>query len=138
MKNNYHIIIWIFLLTTTISCSKSEENNIEKWDDNIGLSQKNVEFTSDNNNVTITTEYGWCLAGISLNGNYITPTIGIDINPCSNTFIIGNDEFSIQRNSKTEILIEMNENQTNSERVLRVDFSAGNYFDRVIITQSAE
>ena len=139
MKNNYQKIIWILILTITISCSKSEENPIGIWEDNIGLSQKSAEFTSENNNITITTEGNWwCLAGVYLNGNHITPTIGIDIDPCSDTFIIGNNEFSIQRNSKTEMLIEMNENQTNSERILRVDFSAGNYFDRVIITQSAE
>ena len=59
------LILSVFLIS---SCS-DKEDPIGKWDDNIKLSTKNVEFTAKSDSVIITTEGDWLwVDGISING----------------------------------------------------------------------
>lgn len=55
------------LMISYISCSNPDDL-IGKWDDNIKLSQKEVQFSTDNNFAVISTEgKGWWIVGISMN-----------------------------------------------------------------------
>lgn len=118
-----------------VSCSKSDKP-IGQWDDIIKLSQKEAQFSSEKDSVLITTEgQWWWVTGISFNGNSNYDLSGIDVT--SDNFTIDEPEFKVERRSSTEIYIEMAKNQTDSLRTLNIELEAGDYFDGVKITQSA-
>jgi hypothetical protein len=130
--NKPHFIVLI-LSVFLFSCSDSGE--IGKWDDNIKLSQKEVQFTSAENSVVITTgQDGWWLLDVSLDGN-------TDFEPSENSeglFLLEENEFIVERRSPKEIYIEMSANSTGSERILQIGLQNGNYFDGIKITQAAK
>ena len=118
------------------SCTKSEnEEIIGKWDDNIKLSQKTATLNSNENSITITTESTfWWLDGISLSNKNIELT---DVEKLSKNFVLTNSDFQVERKEDgKKIIITLNQNNTNSERILVVSMQNGNYFDGVRITQA--
>ncbi|RKS98435.1 hypothetical protein [Flavobacterium sp. 123] len=118
------------------SCTKSEnEEIIGKWDDNIKLSQKTATLNSSENYITITTESTfWWLGGISLNNKNIELT---DVEKLSKNFVITNSDFQVERKEDgKKIIITLNQNNTNSERILVVSMQNGDYFDGVRIIQA--
>ncbi|MDO8316911.1 MAG: hypothetical protein Q7T12_05245 [Flavobacterium sp.] len=118
------------------SCTKSEnEEIIGKWDDNIKLSQKTATLNSNLNSITITTESTfWWLGGISLNNKNIDLT---DVEKHSKNFVITNSDFQVERKEDgKKIIITLNQNNTNSERILVVSMQNGDYFDGVKIIQT--
>ena len=120
-------------MLSAYSCSDELEGD---WDDNIKLSQKAVEFSAEPNSIIITTEgESWWIGGISINRTSNFDLSGIDI--ISKNFVIEEVEFRIERKDATEIHIEISENLTGAERVFYFDLQAGNYFDGIQITQSA-
>jgi hypothetical protein len=133
------IIIYGFLTLIglfMISCSTSgNEDPIGKWDDNIKLSQKTATLNSNENSITITTEStSWWLSGISLNNNSIDLT---NVNKLSKNFVITNSDFQVERKEDgKKIIITLNQNTTNSERILVVSMQNGDYFDGVKIIQT--
>ncbi len=125
----------VIVLILNFSCSNSDTPD-GIWDDNIKLSQKEARFTAENDSIVITTEgEWWWIHNISLNGESTYDLSGIDLS--ANNFIVDETEFKIERKNTTEIHIEMTKNQSGSERVLIIGLEAGDYFDRIIITQSA-
>lgn len=126
---------FLLILSTAISCSKSDRP-IGQWDDIIKLSQKEVRFSSEKDSITISTEgKWWWIDEIGLNGNPNFDLSGIDVT--SDNYSINEPEFKIERRSATEIYIEMTKNKTGSPRVLNIGLEAGDYFDGIKITQSA-
>ncbi|WP_424003584.1 hypothetical protein [Maribacter sp. IgM3_T14_3] len=124
------IALTLFLLVV-LSCSDSKDGD---WDDNIKLSQKEVQFSSTNNNVEISTEgTGWWIDEVTMNGE---PFDLDGIDTTKENFIIEQAEFSIERKNSTEIYISMQQNQSTTERVLLIGLQAGNYFDGIKVTQS--
>jgi hypothetical protein len=136
MKKNiiygFLALIGIFM----ISCTKSaNEDIIGKWDDNIKLSQKTATLSSNLNSITITTEsIYWWLDGISLDNNNIDLT---NIDRHSKNFVITNSDFQVERKEDgKKIIITLNQNNTNSERILVISMQNGDYFDGVKIIQA--
>ncbi|WP_339626763.1 hypothetical protein [uncultured Maribacter sp.] len=131
MKN---LFIVFLILLLSYSCSNDE---IGKWDDNIKLSQKEFQFDSKQNSAIITTEgEGWWISEI-----YSDKGQTYDFSDTDTTiknFVIINPDFKLERKNATEISITMFENQTNSERTLKIGLQAGNYFDGIKIIQSAD
>ena len=118
------------------SCTKSENDEIiGKWDDNIKLSQKTATLNSNENSITITTESTfWWLNGISLNDKNIELTDDVRL---SKNFVITNSDFQVERKEDgKKIIITVNQNNTNSERILVVGMQNGDYFDGVRIIQA--
>ncbi len=129
------VIILFLGLLTIYSCSNSKDTPIGLWPDIIKLSQKKAQFTAENNSIVITTEgEWWWIDEISLNENSNFDLSAIDTT--AKNFIIDETEFKIERKNTTEIHIEMTKNQTGSERILIIGLGAGDYHDRIIITQS--
>lgn len=125
----------VIVLISCLSCSNSDRPDGD-WDDNIKLSQKEAKLTAENDSIVITTEgEWWWIDNISLNGDSNFDLSGIDTT--EKNFIVDNAEFMIERKNATEIHIEMTKNQTGSERKLIIGLQAGDYFDRIVITQSA-
>ncbi|WP_348811567.1 hypothetical protein [Flavobacterium maritimum] len=125
-------IIGIFML----SCTKSaDEDIIGKWDDNIKLSQKTATLSSNLNSITITTEsIYWWLDGISLDNNKIDLS---NIDRHSKNFVITNSDFQVERKEDgKKIIITLNQNNTNSERILVISMQNGDYYDGVKIIQA--
>lgn len=118
------------------SCTKSEnEYIIGIWDDNIKLSQKTATLNSDMNSITILTESTyWWLASISLDNNNIDLT---NIDKHSKNFLITNSDFQVERKEDgKKIIITLNHNNTNSDRILIITLQNGDYFDYVKIIQT--
>ena len=132
LKKLKGIGLLIIIILSFSSCES--ERPIGLWDDNIKLSEKEAQFSSDKNSIVINTEgEWWWIHEISLNGNSSFDLNGIDT--AANNFIIEETEFRIERKNTTEIHIEMTKNETNSERILFIGLEAGNYFDGIKIIQ---
>ena len=137
MKQNLQKIGIVLFILSSLSCSKSDNNLVDgKWKDNIKLSQKTAQFSTDEDSIIITTEGNWWwIAEISLDGNSNFNIPAIDTT--QSDFVIQADEFSIERRNSKELLITMTANPTKQERVLRITLEAGDYFDGIVITKSA-
>lgn len=134
-RTKLKIIGFLLVLTSTISCSESDQP-IGKWDDNIKLSQKEVQLSVDNDSMVITTEGSWWwIDGIYLNGSSSFDRNEIDTT--AENFIIDEIEYRIERKNATEIYIEMTKNETGIERKLMIALQAGNYFDSITVFQSS-
>lgn len=126
-------LLLLISLFTMFSCSKDTPIGI--WDDNIKLSQKEVEFDANENSIAITTEgEWWWIVSIKFDEEYVNLE-GLDTS--SDDFIIEESEFTIERKNATEIYISMSENLGDTSRVLGIGLEAGDYFDHIKVTQSA-
>lgn len=132
MKKSIFYLLLTATLFFTISCNKGRE--IGKWDDNIKLSQKTASFNSNSNSITVTTETtGWWLDGITFN------RANVDLKSIERTaqnFVIVQPDFKVERKEGNKIIITMNQNTTNADRLLSIGLQNGDYFDGVTITQS--
>jgi hypothetical protein len=132
----YGILALIGLFMNSCTKNDNEENPIiGKWDDNIKLSQKTATINSNVNSITITTEStNWWLSGIYLNNNRIDLT---SVDRLSKNFVIANPDFQVERKEDgKKIFITLNQNNTNSERILAISMQNGDYFDGVQIIQA--
>ena len=122
-----------------ISSCSDKKDPIGKWDDNIKLSTKNVEFGVMADSVLITTGGDWWwIAEISLDDISYSYYNNEDINLESDSYTILEDSFVVERRDKNSLFIKLNENVTGNERVMTIVLEAGNYFDYVYIKQSAK
>lgn len=132
MKKNISYLLLTAALFFTISCNKGRE--IGKWDDNIKLSQKTASFSSNSNSITVTTETtGWWLDGITFN------KANVDLKSIERTaqnFVVVQPDFKVERKDGNKIIITLNQNTTNADRLLSIGLQNGDYFDGVTITQS--
>ena len=133
MNKIFIVILSIFLIN---SCS-DKEDPIGKWDDIIKLSTKNVEFAAKADSVTITTGGDWWwINGISLGDSTYSYYNREDINLESNSYIIMEDCFVVERRDKNTLFVKLDENNSENERLLTIVLEAGNYFDYVNVRQS--
>ena len=131
MKRILSFTLLFVSFITIYSCSEKKEGD---WDDNIKLSTKAVEFSALSDSVTIKTGgSGWWISDISVNSNYIYNFNGINIE--SDSYIIKQDCFWVERQDKNTLFIKVAENTLNVQRIITVGLQAGDYFDRVTITQ---
>ncbi|MDX1718866.1 MAG: hypothetical protein R3353_01805 [Salegentibacter mishustinae] len=126
-----HLVL-LFITAFLFSCSDSKDGI---WEDNIELSQKEVQFGASEDSISVTTKQdGWWIVEVSLNG-------ATDFEQTENSddeFLMDENEFTIERRSPKELYIEMSPNSTSSERKLIISLQNGNYFDGVTITQAAK
>ncbi|SDC30076.1 hypothetical protein [Pedobacter soli] len=132
MKKSIFYLLLTATLFFTISCNKGKE--IGKWDDNIKLSQKTASFSSNSNSITVTTETtGWWLDGITFN------KANVDLKSIERTaqnFVVVQPDFKVERKDGNKMIITLNQNTTNADRLLSIGLQNGDYFDGVTITQS--
>ncbi len=130
MKKNILYLSSVILFFFTISCGKQ----IGKWDDNIKLSQKTAILNSSKNSITITSEStGWWLNGITYNNAIVDVK---NIKETDLNFVVNHTDFQVERKDGNKIIITMNQNTTNADRLLFIALQNGNYFDGLTITQS--
>jgi hypothetical protein len=106
-----------------------------KWDDNIKLSARKVEFRADGDSVIIKTRgTWWWVTDVTVNNrNYFN--FGLD--PDSKSYRIVNDCFVVERRDANTLFIKADANPRDSVRIITVGLEAGDYFDRVTVTQKA-
>ena len=131
MKQILSITLMIVSFITIYSCSEKE---LGDWDDNIKLSTKAVEFSSLSDSVTIKTGgSGWWVSDVSVNSDWF---YGFkDINLEADSYTIQQDCFVVERRDKNTLFIKVDENPLKIQRIITVGLQAGDYFDRVTITQ---
>jgi hypothetical protein len=124
---NLFVLISVLFLSSCINIKDGD------WDDNIKLSARKVEFQAQADSVIITTKGDWWwICDISVNDNHYYD-FGID--PDSENYKIEQDCYVIERRNTHILFIRLDENPLNVSRVVTVGLEAGDYFDRVTITQ---
>ena len=114
------------------SCDKEKPNG--KWDDIIRLSTKTANFNAGIDSISISTEgTSWWVNDISVNDS--TYYGFEDVNPESDSYRIQVCGIIVERRKATTLFIKADANLTGNQRVIGVGLEAGDYFDRVIITQ---
>lgn len=122
------------LFLSLLSCDSKDP--IGKWDDNIKLSEKEVNVTAEANKVLITTKgTWWWIDEISVNGEHDFDVSDIDTS--RENFLIEEDVFIIERRNVNEIHISISKNDSGSERILFIGLQAGDYFDGIWLKQAA-
>jgi len=125
----------IALMFILASCDK--EDPIGKWSDNIKLSAKTAEFSSNADSVKITTQgTWWWVCDITVNDT--TYYNFEDINLESYNYSIQESGILVERRDTTTLFIKADANKTGAIRKITVGLEAGDYFDRVTVTQAAE
>jgi len=125
-------IITIFLLGIVFlsSCGK--------WNDKIKLSEKNVEFSSGEDSVKITTKgTTWWIDNVSLNDTIYRYYDNENVDLLADSYIIKESSFIIEKLNNKTLFIKLNRNSTGRERVLKITLQAGDYFDYINIRQLA-
>jgi len=126
-----NLIITVFIL---YSCSNKKDGD---WNDSIKLSAKSVEFNSSSDSVIIKTGGScWWITDISVNNMYYY--VFTDVNLQADSYSIKHDCYVIERWNKNTLFIKVNENPLNVKRIITVGLEAGDYFDRVSITQKSK
>jgi hypothetical protein len=133
MKKSLALSLLIIFSSTLISCI----SEIGKWDDNIKLSVREAEFNATGDSIVITTKGSWWwITDISIDSvNYYGFT---GDNPDAESYSIIQDNLTVERRNTTTLFIKSGENPLNKKRILTVGLEAGDYFDRVIITQKSK
>lgn len=130
---------YLFMIATLLLLVSCEENQLKgKWDDCIKLSSKTAQFTSTGGTEIITAEnIGWwiCLP-IEVDNEKIFTN---DKHPNNNDlkFTLTHDWITIERRDKALVFTAL-PNTTGKERTAYLTLEAGDYFDHIHITQTAE
>lgn len=128
------LLYLIINLIILYSCSNRKDGD---WDDNIKLSKKSVEFNSSCDSVIIKTGGSWWwITDISVdNINYYDFS---DVDLQADSYSIKHDCFVVERRGRNTLFIKLDENPLNVRRIMTIGLEAGDYFDRVTITQKAK
>jgi hypothetical protein len=133
MKDKILLSLTVITLIFT-SCTEIKRDG--DWDDVIQLSKKSAEFNAIGDSVSIITGGDWWwITDISVNGTYDNDFSNVNMESESDT--ITQDDISIQRRDKNTLFIKVDSNPLNTNRIITVGLEAGDYFDRVTITQKS-
>ena len=127
------ILVIIFAIALS-SCTKIVERKLGDWDDNIHLSTKTVELSSSRDSVTIKTGGSWWwITDVSVDNTWYYGFTGVDMQ--ADSYSIKKDCFVVERRDKNTLFVKVEANPNSIKRVITVGLEAGDYFDRVTITQ---
>jgi hypothetical protein len=131
MKYNLTIKVFtLFFLNISISCTRTEG----KWNDIIKLSTKQATFQANGDSIEILTKGDWWwITDVSVNNNWFYNFQ--NINREDDSYKIIQDCFDVERRNKKSLFIKVDTNKSNTQRIITVGLEAGDYFDRVTITQ---
>ena len=105
------------------------------WDDIIKLSKKEIVFESHADSVIITTKGScWWIADISIDGVEFFDFRGIDLE--ADSYSITHECVMFEKQDPNTIFIKVDANPLNKDRLIIIGLEAGDYFDRIRITQN--
>ena len=135
MKTKFNSIAFLLFLTLSFSCSSNLEGEYNCCNNNIILPQENIQFSSENNSVTITTKgKDWWLNSINLDGKRLDIS---HIDFTAKQYKITEPEFTFERKNSNDIIIVMNENNSKKERKLNILLQYHNILGYININQLA-
>lgn len=118
------LTLFIAVCVAIFSCSKEDTAG---WEDTIQLSQKLVTVNAEASVTSITTGTdSWRLQSVTLDDGKFDLQ-GID--PAAKNFIVEARDFSVERKNGNEIIITMQANTNEEDRVLILGLQNGYYFD---------
>lgn len=136
MKNILFFFSVVTIISVLNSCS-DKQDLIGKWDDNIKLSTKAVEFDANSDSVIITTQGDWWwITDVTVDNETFSAFEGVNME--SYNYSIKQDCFIVERRDKNTLFIKVDENLLSTPRIITVGLEAGDYFDRVTITQASK
>ena len=128
MKRTITYILIIFFVNLCLSSCWG------LWKDNIKLSTRSAVFNGNGDSILITTKGGgWWISSISVDGKNYANFPGVNI--LSDSYVIKEDCFVVERREKYTLFIKLDENPLNINRIVNVILEAGDYHDGVRITQ---
>lgn len=136
MKKKILMILFGMFSVLFVSCSSDDIKDypLGPSGDEIKLSKKEASFTSEANTITITAEYKtWWVNGFAIDKVRIDKG---NVDLLAENFIFKNDDFEVEKKNGNTLIIKMNKNTTNKDRLLTIGLQAGNYFESINITQS--
>lgn len=137
MKQTLKLIGLIAFTLILASCSIDRLDG--DWDDNINLSTRLIHFDKNKNAATVKTRgSSWWINGVLVNGKDFSSAQDQNIDLKLDSYTFKGDWFTVEKKDKTTLNIDMDENHTETERKIIIHLQAGNYFDRVSITQEGE
>jgi hypothetical protein len=105
------------------------------WRDNIKLSTKTAQFSANGDSILITTKGdSWWLTGITVDNNRFDNFDGINVH--ADSYVVKQDCFIFQRRNANTLFIKLEPNPLSLKRTVIFELEAGDYFDRVTITQN--
>jgi hypothetical protein len=132
MKGKILLSLIVILTSTLYSCTKPKGI----WDDNIHLSTKTAEFSASGDSVIIkTVGSSWWISDISVQGVWYFSFPGVNLQ--ADSYSIKQDCLTIEHRDKNTLFIKAEANPDTVKRIITVGLSAGDYHDRVIITQKS-
>jgi hypothetical protein len=135
MKNLFYLCVLLIFVIIAGSCADKYERDGD-WDDCIKLSEKSVGFEASADSVIITTIGNWWwISDVAVNNVYFCGFEGV--NADSNHYVIRQDCFTVERRDAHTLFIKLDANTQQAPRSVSVGLEAGDYFDRVFITQKA-
>lgn len=130
------LISSLFIISVVIIYSCINMKGIGKWDDNIHLSAKEFTFSASGDSAIIKTEGTfWWISDISVDTTYYYGFT--DVNMMTDKYSIKKDCFLVERRDKNTLFVRVDSNPLNVKRIITVGFEAGDYFDRVTVTQKS-
>lgn len=134
MKKILILSIFIITVVTLYSCINIIE--IGKWDDNIHLSVKAVTFNASGDSVVIKTEgTSWWISSIAVDTTYYYGFT--DVNMQADKYSIKKDCFFVERRNAKTLFVRVDANPLQVKRTINIGLEAGDYYDRLTITQKA-
>jgi len=134
MKLN--ILVFIAAMIVLAACSQTKDSPIGIWDDNIKLSAKTAELTAAEDSVVFSTQgTWWWVTDISVGDSVFYRFENVDLESDQYSITVG--EIVVARKNSTTLMVKVAENTSDSARIISVGLEAGDYFDRVVITQAA-
>jgi hypothetical protein len=134
MKKIINLSFFVILAVTIYSCI----NNIDKgrWDDNIHLSAREFTFNGSGDSAIISTEgTSWWISDIAVDTTYYYAFT--DINMLADKYSIKKDCFFVEHRDRKTLFVKVNANPFNVKRIITIGIEAGDYFDRITITQKS-
>jgi hypothetical protein len=134
MKKILILNLFIISAVTLYSCHNIIDTG--KWDDNIHLSAREFTFNASGDSAIINTEgTSWWISDIEVDTTYYYGFT--DINMQEDNYSIKKDCFFVEHRDKKTLFVKVNANPFNVKRIITIGFEAGDYFDRITITQNS-
>jgi hypothetical protein len=125
------IILVCVLVIVFYSCAKGP------GEDPIHLSKRTVEFKASGDSVTISIGgSSWWIDDISVDDKWYFDFTNID-QIYTESYSIQQDCFDVERRDKNTLFIKITANNNSVRRIITVGLSAGDYHERVTITQNS-
>lgn len=135
MRKNIWLLILLSLLVLVACSDKSSLDG--DCDDIIHLSTKSVVLNATADSVKITTGGSWWwLCELTVDGKFVGDLPVAELQEAG--FSLNQDFFRFERLDKKTMFIKVEPNETGVDRKIIFTLEAGDYFDRVAITQKGK